>query len=108
MWLQRSRIMWLKEGDRNTKYFQSKAVWQARKNKIRELTGSIGVVHTNLDEMVTLKMSIFKAFLLLIQQLTQPWFLSCLRLRFPTKILRSCVLLLVIRRFRMRYFRLAP
>lgn len=45
MWLQRSRITWLKEGDRNTKYFQSKAVWRARKNKIRELTDSIGVVH---------------------------------------------------------------
>ena len=42
MWMQRSRISWLKEGDRNTKYFQSKAVWRARKNKIRELTDSIG------------------------------------------------------------------
>ena len=42
LWLQRSRITWLKEGDRNTKYLQSKAVWRARKNKIRELTDSIG------------------------------------------------------------------
>ena len=41
----------VKEGDRNTKYFQSKAVWIARKNKIRELTGNIGTVHTEFAAM---------------------------------------------------------
>ena len=51
MWLQRSRISWLKEGNRNTKFFQSKAIWRARKNKIRELTDSIGVVHSDFAAM---------------------------------------------------------
>ena len=42
MWLQRSRIAWLKEGDQNTSYFHRQAVWRARKNKIKKLKDSNG------------------------------------------------------------------
>jgi len=42
MWLQRSRISWLKEGDRNTKFFHRKAVWRSRKNKIKKLKADNG------------------------------------------------------------------
>jgi hypothetical protein len=43
LWLQRSRVNWLKEGDRNTRFFHQKAVWRARKNKIKKLKDSQGV-----------------------------------------------------------------
>jgi hypothetical protein len=51
MWLQRSRLTWLKEGDRNTKYFHSKAVWRARKNRIRKLVDDDGVSHEDASTM---------------------------------------------------------
>jgi hypothetical protein len=43
LWMQRSCINWLKEGDQNTKYFHQKAVWRARKNKIKKLKDGDGV-----------------------------------------------------------------
>lgn len=37
MWLQRSRVSWLKVGDHNTKFFHGKVRWRARKNHIKKL-----------------------------------------------------------------------
>lgn len=42
MWLQRSHIAWLREGDKNTSYFHRQAVWRARKNKIKKLKNEEG------------------------------------------------------------------
>jgi ribonuclease HI len=42
MWMQRSRINWLKEGDKNTKFFHSRAIWRARKNRIKRLKDDAG------------------------------------------------------------------
>ncbi|CAL5097923.1 unnamed protein product [Urochloa decumbens] len=42
LWLQRSRVDWLREGDRNTKFFHQKATWRKRRNQISKLKDEDG------------------------------------------------------------------
>jgi hypothetical protein len=56
LWVQRSRVTWLKEGDRNTGFFHQKAVWRARKNKIKKLKDNDGTwkdAPTDMERMAT-------------------------------------------------------
>jgi hypothetical protein len=56
LWLQRSRVTWLKEGDQNTRYFHQRAVWRARKNRIKRLKDDEGTwkdVPTEMERMAT-------------------------------------------------------
>ncbi|KAK1678041.1 hypothetical protein QYE76_038889 [Lolium multiflorum] len=60
LWLQRSRISWLKEGDRNTRFFHQKAVWRARKNKIKKLKDDDGNWQSTPFDMERMATSYFK------------------------------------------------
>jgi hypothetical protein len=59
-WRQRSRISWLREGDRNTKFFHQKATWRAKKNKIERLKKEDGSVTKNKEDMEELTNSFFQ------------------------------------------------
>jgi hypothetical protein len=61
LWIQRSRIDWLKEGDRNTKFFHQNAVWRARKNKIAKLKDDNGVEQTVPSVMERMAVSYFQS-----------------------------------------------
>ncbi|KAM0873877.1 hypothetical protein ACQ4PT_037786 [Festuca glaucescens] len=61
LWLQRSCILWLREGDRNTKFFHRKAVWHARKNRIKSLIDADGVVKESPSDMERMAKSYFQS-----------------------------------------------
>jgi hypothetical protein len=60
LWLQRSRINWLKEGDRNTRFFHQKAVWRARRNKIKKLKDLDGAWKDSPSDMERMANSYFQ------------------------------------------------
>ena len=51
MWKQRSRALWLQEGDQNTKFFHNKASHRYKRNRIEELKNEAGVVCTDEEEI---------------------------------------------------------
>lgn len=56
LWMQRSRIAWLREGDRNMEFFHRRARWRARKNQIKLLIDDSGVAqqdHEVMSKMAT-------------------------------------------------------
>jgi hypothetical protein len=51
MWQQRSRALWLKDGDQNTKYFHSRATHRKRRNALIELRDPTGAVINEPNEI---------------------------------------------------------
>jgi hypothetical protein len=60
LWMQRSRITWLKEGDRNTRFFHQKAVWRARRNTIKKLKDDDKVWYDAPSDMEQMASSYFQ------------------------------------------------
>ncbi|KAK1682906.1 hypothetical protein QYE76_043754 [Lolium multiflorum] len=60
MWRQRSRVTWLKEVDRNTRYFHKKATWRQKKNYVNKLKDRNGMCVEDHEEIVKMTTEFFK------------------------------------------------
>lgn len=51
MWFQRSRALWLKDGDKNSAFFHEKASHRKRRNTIKSIEDADGVFITKHEEI---------------------------------------------------------
>ena len=51
MWKQRSRALWLQEGDQNTNFFHNRASHRYKRNRIEELKKEMGMACTDEEEI---------------------------------------------------------
>lgn len=90
MWLQRSRVEWLKHGDRNTKFFHCKARWRARKNKFKGLLDAEGRFQTAHHIMSGMALAyfqnLFEADQTLLPETVVPLFAEVITAEMNTKL----------------------
>jgi len=60
MWAQRSRLLWARQGDRNTKYFHSYAIKRYRKNLIGGVRDDEGICKVHLEEIAPVFVDYYK------------------------------------------------
>jgi hypothetical protein len=59
-WRQRSRISWLSQGDRNTKYFHGRATQRRRRNSVYRLCDERGSWHESNEEIAEIMLEYYK------------------------------------------------
>ncbi|RYR27722.1 hypothetical protein Ahy_B01g051758 [Arachis hypogaea] len=59
LWLQKSREMWIIDGDRNTRYYHTRTIIRRRKNKILKLRNNEGTWVEDQEELANLAINFF-------------------------------------------------
>ncbi|CAM8972489.1 unnamed protein product [Rhodiola kirilowii] len=60
LWLQRSSVLWMHQGDKNTKFFHARASHRRKKNWVHALIDEHGVKQTDQGEMMKVVVAYFQ------------------------------------------------
>jgi hypothetical protein len=60
MWRQRSRVQWLADGDKNTRFFHLRASQRRRKNKVTEMVKEDGSIESREPELGNMATQFYK------------------------------------------------
>ncbi|KAF7827294.1 ribonuclease H [Senna tora] len=60
LWFQKARCLWIRDGDRNTKYYHTKAIARRRKNKTTMLRNNNGDWSENTEEVKSIILDFYK------------------------------------------------
>ena len=77
MWAQRSRILWAKQGDRNTKYFHCCATKRFRINSMEGIRDESGIWRAKQEEMAVVMVNYYKTFFSSSEKIVPPSVLAC-------------------------------
>lgn len=73
MWHQRSRALWLKDGDKNSSFFHKKAAQRKKRNCISRIMNDDGVWVTNAEILRGSSLSIYRRFLRQMEAMRLTW-----------------------------------
>lgn len=85
MWKQRSRALWLQEGDKNSRFFHSRATHRYHRNKIIEIENSEGVVCLDEESISNTFIDYYQALF----TLSQPSNLEAIVANIPRTIIEE-------------------
>jgi len=77
MWAQRSRLLWSRQGDNNTKYFNSCTTWRYRENVIKGIRYEDNIWRVQPNAISIVLVNYYKTLFSSIEQRVSPNVLSC-------------------------------
>lgn len=97
-WSQHSRQIWLREGDRNTKFFHAKAMQRREVKTIKGIQDEAGNFFEDESQIAETFASFLGPFSRRGTMWSQGWSLMKLRLVFLVRWCSSCLLLILVRK----------
>lgn len=108
LWLQKSRSEWIKDGDRNTKYYHARAVIQRRRKKVTMLKNDVGEWVADSETLKTMAQEYFQRLYQLEETTTHRYNISGLFPLIPNALMQALAAPVTMLEVKQAVFDMAP